>query len=431
MNPATATAPTEIERRTIARIFPRLMPLLMFCYILAYVDRINIGFAALTMNKALGLDAYHYGLGAGLFFWGYFLFEVPSNLLLQKFGARRWITRIMITWGILSMAMAWVTGTTSFIVVRFMLGIAEAGFFPGILLYLTYWFPAAWRSRIIAAFMIAIPASVAVGSPVSTAILGLNKVGGFSGWQWLFLIEGAPTLLMAFVILAWLPDRPREAKWLTNEQKTWLEDTLASEAKKVESIHRVSFWRTFIDSRVLGLSFIYFANITTNLGVTFFLPQMVKSLGLSTTETGFVAAIPYVLGTIGTLAWGWYSDKFNERRISLFVALLISGLGLAAAGYCGNTFLGVAMISIAAVGIFGVKAPFWPLPSLFLTGSAAAGGIALINSVGNLGGFAGPYIMGWVKNATGNFNAGLYALAGLGFAAAAVTLMVVRPKSVT
>jgi MFS transporter, ACS family, tartrate transporter len=415
-----------LETRTIRTVFVRLMPLLMACYLLAYLDRINIGFAAVTMNHDLGLDAYRYGLGAGLFFWGYFFFEVPSNLMLQRFGARRWIARIMVTWGLVSMGTAFIQGWAGFLALRFILGVAEAGLFPGVILYLTYWFPAVYRGRIIAAFMVAIPLSLAVGSPISTAILAMGGIGGFKGWQWLFLIEGAPTILLAVIVLLLLPDRPRDAGWLADDQKQWLEETLDREQKAVQSTHGMSFWRTFIDPRVLGLSFIYFANLTTNLGLAFFLPQMIKEIGFGTVQSGLVTSIPYVLGAIGALAWGYFSDRYNERRFSLFLALVVSAVGLAGAGFQGNTIPAVAWMSVAAIGIYGAKAPFWPLPSMFLTGSAAAGGIALINSVGNLGGFAGPYIMGWVKDTTGSFKAGLYVLAGFGIAAALVTLMVVR-----
>jgi len=416
----------DFETRTVRTVFFRLMPLLMSCYLLAYLDRINIGFAALTMNRDLHLDPYHYGLGAGLFFWGYFFFEVPSNLLLNRFGARLWIARIMVTWGVLSMGTAFIGGWAGFLTLRFLLGVAEAGLFPGVILYLTFWFPAAYRARIIATFMVAIPASLALGSPISSAILAMNGIAGFKGWRWLFLIEGAPTLLLAVIVPLVLTDRPRDAKWLSDDQKQWIEQTLEKERKAVQAIHGMSFWRTFIDTRVLGLCFIYFANLTTNLGLAFFLPQIVKDMGYGTTQSALITAIPYVVGTLGTLAWGYFSDKYHERRISLCLALVVSGAGLAGAAFLGNTLAAIAWMSVAAVGIYGAKAPFWPLPSMFLTGSAAAGGIALINSVGNLGGFAGPYIMGWIKNATGNFRAGLYVLAAFGLASAAVTLIVVK-----
>ena len=401
----------------------------MIAYILAYLDRINVGFAALTMNKDLGLTATQYGFGAGLLFWGYFLFEIPSNLALERFGARRWIARIMFTWGLLSIAAAFATGPTSFVVLRFLLGVAEAGFFPGVIVYLTYWFTASWRARVIAAFTVAIPASTAIGAPISISILHLNGLAGFKGWQWLFILEGIPSILLGFVVLALLTDRPRDATWLTDEQTNWIEQSLASERRAVELAHRVSLGQCFIDTRVLALSLILFANITTNLGLTFFLPQMIRDMGKTTNQIGLISAIPYVLGTIGTLALGYLSDKYNERHKTLFITLMISGVGLAAAGYLGNTMGAIAMLSFAAIGIHGAKAALWPIPSMFLTGSAAAAGIALINSIGNLGGSAGPWLMGWVKDATGTYRDGLYLLAAFGFVAGLGSLMISAAKT--
>jgi ACS family tartrate transporter-like MFS transporter len=419
----------DVERITIRKAFFRLMPLLLCCYFLAYIDRINIGFASLTMNNEIGLSAYTYGLGAGLFFWGYFFFEVPSNLILEKVGARRWISRIMVTWGLVSAGMIFVTGPASFLIMRFVLGVAEAGFFPGVILYLTYWFPATYRARIIAAFMVAIPVSLGIGAPLSTAIMELDGAAGLHGWQWLFLLEGLPTVALGTIVFFVLPDKPRDAKWLSAEQKEWLQGTIDQEDRVAQSTHGLSVWKIFLDPRVLGLAFIYFANTTANLGVAFFLPQIVKSFGLSNVETGLVTSIPYILGTLGILVWGYYSDRFNERRISLFLALAVAALGLAGAAYLGHNVYAVAMLAVAAIGIYGTKAPFWPLPSTFLTGSAAAGGIALINSIGNLGGFAGPYIVGWTKNSTGSFDAGLYTLAAIALLAAVAALFIVKPNA--
>lgn len=419
----------SIEKATIRKAFVRLMPLLLLCYFLAYIDRINIGFASLTMNKDLGLSAYIYGLGAGLFFWGYFFFEVPSNLIMEKVGARRWISRIMVTWGIVSIGMIFVSGPISFLVMRFLLGAAEAGFFPGVILYLTYWFPSAYRARIIAAFMVAIPASLGIGAPLSTGIMEMDGIAGLHGWQWLFLIEGLPTVVLGAVVFFVLPDRPRDAKWLSSEQKEWLQGTIDRENRIAQTTHGLSVWRIFLDPRVLGLAFIYFANTTANLGLAFFLPQIIKSIGLSNVQTGFVTSIPYIMGTIGILVWGYVSDRTNERRFSLFLALLVTAVGLVGAGYFGKTMPAVVMMSIAAIGIYGTKAPFWPLPSTFLTGSAAAGGIALINSIGNLGGFAGPSIMGWVKDSTGSFDNGLYVLAAIALVAAVSSLLIVKPPA--
>lgn len=416
----------EIEKRTVRKALLRLMPLLLLSYFLAYIDRMNVGFAALTMNKEIGLTAYIYGLGAGVFFWGYFLFEVPSNLVLAKVGARRWISRIMVTWGLISAAMVFVSGPTSFIVMRFLLGAAEAGFFPGVLFYLMSWFPAAYRARIVAVFSIALPVSLGIGAPLSTCILELNGVWGLSGWQWLFLLEGLPTVVVGAIVLAYLPDRPTEAKWLSEAEKAWLQSTIDRERALVQAQEKISVWKTFFDRRVLGLSLIYVANTSANMGLAFFLPQIIKGFGLTDMQTGLVTSIPYVFGVVGILVWGYLSDRFNERRWSLCLALVITSAGLAGAGYLTQNPLAVACMAVAAIGIYGTKAPFWALPPTFLTGSAAAAGIALINSIGNLGGFIGPSVVGWVRETTGSFAAGLGFLAGLALLAAIGSLLVVN-----
>src|SRR4051794_656326 len=377
--------PESTQGATIKKVFLRLMPVLFISYILAYIDRINIGFAAIRMNVDLGISPYIYGLGAGVFFLGYFSFEIPSNLMLEKTGARRWIARIMISWGVLSACMVFVQGPTSFIIVRFLLGVAEAGFFPGVILYLTYWFPLEYRARIIAAFMVAIPVSLAVGAPLSTAILQMDGLGGLKGWQWLFIIEGVPTVLFGLVFLTVMPDKPRDAKWLSADERGWLQNTIDSEHKAVAAVHGTSVLQAFADPRLLALAFIYFANTTANLGLAFFLPQMLKALGLSDMQTGLMTSVPYIVGTLGILIFGYVSDKYKERRWTLFAALALTGFGLIAAGFMTGSLLAVGVMAIAAVGIYGTKAPFWPLPSLFLTGSAAAGGIALINSIGGAG----------------------------------------------
>jgi len=413
---------------TVKKVFTRLMPVLFISYILAYIDRINIGFAAIRMNADLGISPYIYGLGAGVFFLGYFIFEIPSNLMLEKTGARRWIARIMISWGAISACMAFIQGPTSFIIVRFLLGVAEAGFFPGVILYLTYWFPLEYRARIIAAFMVAIPVSLAVGAPLSTAILQMDGIGGLKGWQWLFIIEGVPTVLFGLVFLTVMPDKPRDAKWLSTEERSWLQNTIDSEHKAVAAVHGTSVLRAFADPRLIALAFIYFANTTANLGLAFFLPQILKGLGLSDMQTGLMTSVPYIFGTLGILIFGYVSDKYKERRWTLFAALALTGFGLIAAGLMTGSLLAVGVMAIAAVGIYGTKAPFWPLPSLFLTGSAAAGGIALINSIGNLGGFVGPYVVGWIREVTKSYEAGLYFLGGLALAAAVLTLIIVNAR---
>lgn len=420
---------TEINQgATIKKVFIRLMPVLFISYILAYIDRINIGFAALKMNPDLGISSYIYGFGADVFFFGYFIFEIPSNLMLEKVGARRWIARIMISWGVLSAGMAFVQGPTSFIVARFFLGVAEAGFFPGVILYLTYWFPQQYRARIIAAFMVAIPVSLALGAPLSTAVLQMDGIAGLKGWQWLFIIEGVPAILFGLVFLAVMPDRPRDAKWLGTEERAWLQETIEREHKAVAAVHGTKALQAFADPRLLALAFIYFANTTANLGLAFFLPQILKKLGLSDMQTGLLTAIPYIFGTLGIIIFGYVSDKYKERRYTLFAALALTGFGLVGSGLLTGSFLAVAVMALAAIGIYGTKAPFWPLPSMFLTGSAAAGGIALINSIGNLGGFVGPYMVGWIRETTHSYQSGLYFLGLLALIAAALTLLVVNAR---
>ncbi|MGX1349647.1 ACS family tartrate transporter-like MFS transporter [Bradyrhizobium elkanii] len=417
-----------VSEKTIKTVSLRLMPVLFISYVLAYIDRINIGFAALRMNADLSISPYIFGFGAGVFFLSYFIFEIPSNLALAKFGARKWISRIMVSWGIISAAMAFVQGPTSFIIVRFLLGAAEAGFFPGVILYLTFWFPQQYRARIVAAFIVAVPVSLALGGPISTAILHMDGIAGLRGWQWLFILEGLPTALFGLVFLFVMPDRPRDATWLRADEREALQRAIDDEERAVAIAHGTSIRDALKDTRVLALSFIWFANTTANLGLAFFLPQILKGLGLTDIQTGITTSIPYVFGTLGILAFGYVSDKYNERRWTLCAALGLTAIGLLAAGLLTGSFLAVAVMAVAAIGIYGAKPPFWPLPTTFLTGSAAAAGIALINSIGNLGGFVGPYAIGWIKESTHSFEAGLYFLAGITLLAAALTPIVVNAR---
>jgi len=417
--------------------FFRLLPILILAYLAAFLDRVNIANAALTMNASIGLSAHMFGLGAGLFFVSYFIFGPPSNLILQRVGVRFWIAPMVIGLGALSMVMALVKGPTTFLVLRFLLGAAEAGFFPGVILYLTFWFPAAYRSRITAAFMMAIPASLAIGGPISNAILHMSGVHGMKGWQWLFIMEGAPTMILGVVMFFLLPDRPQSAKWLSIEQKDWLISTLTAEANKIGAAGGVGLRKAFSHPAVLLLSLIYLGNITTNLGIAFFLPLIIKALGVTTKQTNYISAIPYLAGMVGIYVFGVLSDRFkNKRRLILVLSLSISVIGLAGAGFVNaisfggaltSAYVSIGLVSIAAVGIYGTKAPFWPLPSLFLTGSAAAGGIALINAIGNLGGFIGPSVVGWVKDTTHSYAWALYALAGFGLIAVFASLFLRIP----
>jgi len=416
-----------LEQRTIAKVSWRLLPLIVIIYFVAYMDRTNVGFAAISMNRDLGFSAYLYGWGAGIFFLGYFLFEVPSNVILEKTGARVWIARIMITWGLVAAAMAWVAGPVSFLSLRFLLGVAEAGFFPGMILYFTYWFPSKYRARVIGALFLAVPGSNAVTATVSGAILQLDGVLGLKGWQWVFLAEAVPAILLAFAVLALMTDRPAKATWLRAEERDWLEQTLEAERRTLTRQHsELTLWQALVEPRVLALSAIYFAIVTATYGITFFMPLIIKALGESDFETGLITAIPYTIGTVGMILWSISSDRRNERRMHFVVACAVATIGLIGAGMFNGSFLAVAAMSVAAIGIYGSKPAFWPLPSTFLSGTAAAGGIALINSIGNLGGFVGPYAVGWIKDATGSYEAGLYFLAACALASAVIAFIALR-----
>ena len=416
----------EQQQRTIRKVSWRLLPLIVMSYLVAYIDRTNISFAALTMNKDLGLSAYLYGLGAGIFFFGYAIFEVPSNIVLQRTSARLWIARIMITWGIISGLMATVQGPTSFLVLRFLLGVAEAGFFPGIIFYLTLWFPATYRARAISILYIAVPISNAVASVVSGAILGMDGIWGLAGWQWIFIIEAIPAVVLAFGVLVWMTERPTVAKWLTPEERNWLDAELTQERRKIESAGHVSLLQSFTDLRVVALSLIYFTGVTASYGIVFFMPQIIKGLGLTNMMTGLVTAIPYTIGTIGLIAWGYSSDRHNERRWHLIVATTLAAIGILAAGWFSQSYLAVVAMSVAVVGIYGSRPSFWPMPSLFLTGAAAAAGMAFINSIGNLGGYVGPFIVGWIKDSTKSFEMALYFLAACALLSAVITFFAKR-----
>jgi ACS family tartrate transporter-like MFS transporter len=416
----------EQQRKAIRKVSWRLLPLIVMSYLVAYIDRTNISFAALTMNKDLGLSAYLYGLGAGIFFFGYALFEVPSNIVLQRTSARLWIARIMITWGIISGLMATVQGPKSFLVLRFLLGVAEAGFFPGIIFYLTLWFPATYRARAISILYVAVPISNAVASIVSGAILGMDGIGGLAGWQWIFIIEAIPAVLLAFVVLLWMTERPAIAKWLTPEERDWLDAELTEERRKIESAGHVSLLQSFTDLRVVALSLIYFTGVTASYGIVFFMPQIIKGLGLTNMMTGLVTAIPYTIGTVGLILWGYSSDKRNERRWHLIVATTLAAIGIMAAGWFSQSYLAVVAMSVAVVGIYGSRPSFWPMPSLFLTGAAAAAGMAFINSIGNLGGYVGPFIVGWIKDSTKSFEMALYFLAACALLSAVITFFAKR-----
>ncbi|WP_042302410.1 MFS transporter [Paraburkholderia kururiensis] len=422
----------ELEARTMARVTARLVPFLIVCYFIAYLDRVNVGFAALQMNKALDLSSSAFGFGAGIFFIAYFFFEVPSNLLLERFGARRWIARIMFTWGILAGAMAFIphlsrmTGMSNahvFYTLRILLGVAEAGFFPGIIFLLTLWFPAKYRARVVGYFMAAIPLSTVIGGPISGALLSLDGKSGFAGWQWLYLIEAAPALILSIGVLLYLTDKPADARWLTDDERAWLVARQAQERRHREAVRSFSVVEALFNPRILAIALIYFGANATNYGLSFFLPQIIKAFGLTNLQTGFVTSLPYIVGLVAMLYWGRHSDRSLERKRHVAIALVIAAAGIAAAAGLDNPVLKMIALSIAGFGIFGCLPIIWTLPAAFLSGAAAAGGIAAVNSLGNLAGFFGPYAMGWIKDSTGGFGAGLLCLAGAGLVGAAAALL--------
>jgi ACS family tartrate transporter-like MFS transporter len=410
-----------LERTTMRKVYLRLLPFAMICYILAYIDRINVSFAGLTMRGDLGLSAGDFGFAVGTFYWGYFIFEVPSNVILQKIGARIWIARIMITWGILAGLTAMVTGMTSFSAVRFLLGVAEAGFFPGIILYFTFWFPANHHARIVSGFLVGLPVAVALGSPISTGLLGLDGLFGLHGWQIMYIAEAAPTVVLGLITYFVLTDKPEQAKFLTAEERNWLVSKIAAERRATEAVRRYTMWEALYNPKVLLLALNYFGIVTASLGMLFFIPQIIKSLGHSSNMTvGWLTMIPYICGAIAMVIWGRVSDRMDERRWNLFFGCVFSTVGLIIAGMTMGTWWALVGMSIAAMGFYGSKGPFFAMPPMFLSGPALAAGIAWINSIGNLGGFFGPWYVGVMKDLTGSYAGGLYGLALLGFVAAVV-----------
>jgi MFS transporter, ACS family, tartrate transporter len=410
-------SPTE-ETRLFSRITLRLVPLLFVCYVIAYIDRINVGFAKLQLQGVLGVDpavfGRVYGLGAGLFFVGYFIFEVPSNLILHRVGARLWISRIMIVWGLVSVGFVFMKGVTSFYLLRFFLGAAEAGFFPGVILYFTYWYPAEERARIIALFAIGGIAAGVIGSPVSGVLLAMDGMGGLAGWQWLFLLESLPAIVLGVVVFFALPDRPSDARWLSGREKNWIKQRLAASASQsaAEPGRQSHSLRDCFSSQVVWLlCLIYFLRNVASYGCEMWLPTMVKGLsGKGDVLVGVINSIPYIGAGIIMYLGGRHSDQTGERRGHVAAGALLAMVGFALAATASNPYTAVAGLTLAFAGSKSTLPPFWALTTTFLRGTAAAGGIALINSVGNLGGFVGPTIMGVMKDKTGNDSGGLILL---------------------
>lgn len=417
---------SELEKRVLRKTTMRIVPFVMLLYFIAFIDRVNIGFAALTMNKDLGFSPSVFGFGAGIFFFGYFLFEVPSNVALHKIGARIWIARVMITWGLVSAAMALVQGPKSFYTLRFLLGAAEAGFFPGIILYLSYWFPARNRAAATAVFMAAAPLSTALGSPLSGALLQMHGIGGLAGWQWLFILEALPALVFGVVVLFYLTDRPEKATWLKDDERKWLVDTMAAENAAKASAGSHGFWRGLADARVLALSLVYFGTSAGLYTLGIWAPQIIKSFGLTSLQVGFFSAIPAVAAVLAMVWWSAHSDRSGERTWHVVLACLLGAAGLVLASFAGTVVAVIAALMLVNVGVSCAKPPLWSMPTMFLSGTAAATGIATINSLGNLGGFAGPAMIGWIKQATGSFAGGLYFVAGLMALSAVITLVLSR-----
>ena len=416
---------TPVERK-VAR---RLIPFMFLLYVVSYLDRINVGFAALHMNADLGIGSAAFGLGAGIFFIGYTLFEVPSNLLMHRFGPRVWIARIMITWGMVSAAMMLVQGVASFYALRFLLGLAEAGFFPGMILYLTYWFPSRARAQAVALFMTATAIAGVIGGPVSGALLQMKGLGGLQGWQWMFLLEGLPAVLLGLVVLVYLPATPAEASWLTPDERTELEALMVEDRAQHPVADSHSIRPALASGRVWLLAVLYCTIVVAMYGIAFWLPQIIKGFsGLGDFRVGLVSAIPYIAAALMMLVNARHSDRTGERQRHVAVALLAGSVGLVLAAGVSSPVLSLAALSLGAVGIWSSLGPFWALPTSLLGGRSAAAGIALVNSVGNIGGFLGPYAVGLARTETGSYAAGLLLLAGVLLTGAILALGIPRTK---
>ena len=412
-----------LERSAMRRVTWRLVPFLIACYFVAFLDRVNVGFAALQMNKDLGFSATVYGWGAGIFFLGYFLFEVPSNIALERVGARKWIARIMVTWGVVSAGMALVTGPWSFMGLRFLLGAMEAGFFPGIILYLTYWFPSEHRAKVVGIFMVAIPISSLLGSPVSGAILGMHGVLGLRGWQWLFILEAVPSVLLGLAVLAWLPDRPAAARWLPQEERDWLNRRLEAERKRMATAQKIPLWQVVSQRKVLLLALVYAGASASGYGLTFWQPQIIKSFGLTDLGTSLLNSVPFAFGCVAMIWWGRRSDQKRERLWHTAVPLFVCAAGLVACvAFASSLLPTVLALCVTLLGVYAVKGPFWATATEMLPAATAAAGIAAINSIGNLAGFVGPFLIGAIKDATGSFTLGLLPLIAFAVVAGFVVL---------
>jgi MFS transporter, ACS family, tartrate transporter len=426
MQATTPHRADDLEATTLRRVTMRLVPFLMACYFVSFLDRVNLGFAALQMVRDLGLSSTAFGLGGGIFFVSYFLFEVPSNLVLARVGARLWIARIMITWGVLAAAMALVAGPRSLYAMRFLLGAAEAGFFPGVMLYLTYWFPREYRGRIIALFTVAIPISGFLGSPLSTALLAVDGWFGLRGWQWMFIIEGVPSVVLGVVCLLVLCDRPAEARWLSTDERVWLQRRLDAESAQPTRLAHGSLWQVLWNRNVLILSLVLAGSTAVSSGLQLWQPQIIKSYGLTNMQTGLLNSIPFALASVVMIAWGRRSDVTGERIWHAAIPLMLAAASLGAALFFDSLASTIVILCLAVIGIYAGKGPAWAVSTEWLSARAAPAGLAQINAISNLAGFGTTYAMGAIKDATGRFSLALAPLVVLSATAAIAIIWIGR-----
>ena len=420
------TIPANREQAIIRKVTWRIIPFVFLLYIVSYLDRANIGYAALQMNAELALSSEVFGFVSGIFFIGYFLFEVPSNLLLDRFGARVWIARILVTWGVIAAATAFAQTAMHLYILRFLLGVAEAGFFPGIIVYLTYWFRSRELATTVALFTAAIPVSYVIGAPLSTWIMDNVHWLGWSGWRWMLFLEGIPAVFLGVLCYLYLTDRPEQARWLADEEKVWLLAELERDRQARKDVRHFGALKAMSNPKVLYLAFIYFVYQCGSLGVGYWMPQIIKgfSSALSHTQIGLIATIPYIVATLVMIAWSRRSDRHGERRLHSALPLAVAAVALVGAGLVRDPYLAIGLISLALAGLYSFKSPFWALPTLFLSRSTAAVSIAVINSIGNLGGFVGPFMIGMVKGNTQSASAGLLFLSALLAIAFVMTLLI-------
>ncbi|MEC3978874.1 MFS transporter [Amycolatopsis sp. H20-H5] len=421
-----------VARGALAKATRRLVPLMAVCYFFAYLDRTNLSVAALTMNKDLGISPTAYGFGAGLLFIGYILLDAPSNLIMHRVGASRWMARIMIVWGIVAAACATIQGETSFYVLRFLLGVAEAGFFPGMILYLTYWFPAARRGTVTGLFMVAVPLSTAIGAPLGGLLLKLDGFGGMSGWRWLFIAEGLPSVVLGVVLFWLLPDRPANAKWLTGEELEWIDTTLAAENAATAERNPLSVRRALFHPRVIGLGLVYFALAFGLYGLGFWMPQIIKA-SLKITDdldVTLLTAAPYAIGAVAMILWGRRCDRTGRSTRYTVVPLALGGAALTVSAFLTSApWLGYAGLCACAIGVMAAFPCFWTLLPAFLSGAAVAGGIGVVNSIGNVSGFLGPYWVGWMTKLFGSSQWGLVTIGVVMIAGAALAGVLGKPRT--